>query len=89
MAGIDSTLKIEFVHRHCFATRDKARLAIATWIADFYNTRRRPSADDWLPPIDYEQCITAAPSGRQDEGSGDHRRIETSPRSQGIVSVSI
>lgn len=58
--SFNSTLKVEFVHRHRFATRDEARLAIATWIADFYNSRRRHSANDGLPPIDYEQRITAA-----------------------------
>jgi S-DNA-T family DNA segregation ATPase FtsK/SpoIIIE len=42
------------------ATRDQARVKIATWIADFYNTRRRHSAADGLSPIDYEQQITAA-----------------------------
>jgi hypothetical protein len=33
---------------------------IATWIADFYNARRRHSAADGLPPIDYEQRIMSA-----------------------------
>ncbi|WP_159424286.1 integrase core domain-containing protein [Streptomyces sp. 3214.6] len=41
-----SVLKVEYVHRHVFATRAEARLKIATWIADFYNTRRRHSAAD-------------------------------------------
>lgn len=36
-----SVLKVEYVHRHDFATRTEARLKIVTWIADFYNTRRR------------------------------------------------
>ncbi|WP_345486106.1 IS3 family transposase, partial [Planotetraspora phitsanulokensis] len=44
--SFNSTLKVELVHRHHFATRDQARMEIATWIADFYNTRRRHSAAD-------------------------------------------
>ncbi|MEZ0076944.1 putative transposase [Planotetraspora sp. GP83] len=58
--SFNSTLKVEFVHRHRFATRDQARVKIATWIADFYNARRRHSAAEGLPPIDYEQRMTAA-----------------------------
>ncbi|GHE26078.1 transposase [Streptosporangium violaceochromogenes] len=58
--SFNSTLKVEFAYRHRFATRTEARLRIATWIADFYNTQRRHSAADGLPPIVYEQQITAA-----------------------------
>jgi len=32
-----------------------ARPKIATWIVDFYNTRRRHSADDGLPPVTFER----------------------------------
>jgi putative transposase len=28
---------------------------IATWIADFYNTTRRHSANDGLPPITFQR----------------------------------
>lgn len=58
--SFNSTLKVEFVYRRRFATRAEARLEIATWIADFYNTRRRHSAVGGLPPIVYEQQIMAA-----------------------------
>ncbi|WP_440107187.1 integrase core domain-containing protein [Streptosporangium sp. H16] len=58
--SLNSTLKVEFVYRYRFATRAEAHLKIATWIADFYNTQRRHSAADGLPPIVYEQRITAA-----------------------------
>lgn len=58
--SFNSTLKVEYVHRHRFTTRAEARLKIATWIADFYNTRRRHSAADGLPPIVYEQQIMTA-----------------------------
>ena len=49
--AFNSTLKVEFVHRHHFTTRAEARIKIATWIADFYNTSRRHSANDGLAPI--------------------------------------
>ncbi|GAA4965300.1 hypothetical protein HD597_005527 [Nonomuraea thailandensis] len=53
--AFNSTLKVEYVHRHRFRTRAEARLKIATWIADFYNTTRRHSANDDLPPITFER----------------------------------
>jgi transposase InsO family protein len=48
--AFNSTLKVEYVHRHRFRTRTEARLKIATWIADFYNTIRRHSFNDGLAP---------------------------------------
>jgi putative transposase len=53
--SLNSTLKVEFVHRHHFRTRAEARLKIATWIADFYNVQRRHSANDGLPPVTFER----------------------------------
>jgi transposase InsO family protein len=53
--SFNSTLKVEYVHPHRFATRAEARLKIATWIADFSNTRRRHSANDGLAPITFER----------------------------------
>lgn len=58
--SFNSTLKVEYVHRHRFATRAEARLKLANWIADFYNNRRRHSAADGLPPIVYERQIMTA-----------------------------
>ncbi|TDD13026.1 integrase core domain-containing protein [Nonomuraea diastatica] len=43
------------MHRQRFRTRAEARLKIATWIADFYNTTRRHSANDGLPPTTFER----------------------------------
>jgi transposase InsO family protein len=37
-----------------FATRTEARIRIATWITDFYNTRRLHSVCGFKSPIDYE-----------------------------------
>ncbi|MGI5489539.1 IS3 family transposase [Microtetraspora malaysiensis] len=53
--AFNSTLKVEYVHRQRFRTRAEARVKIATWITDFYNTRRRHSANAGLPPIAFER----------------------------------
>lgn len=59
--GIEnSTLKVEYVHRHTFATRAEARIKIATWITDFYNTKRRHTSAGGLPPIEFEHKIMEA-----------------------------
>ena len=58
--AFNSTLKVEFVHRQHFRTRVEARIKIATWIADFYNTTRRHSANDGLAPIPFEHQIARA-----------------------------
>ncbi|MFF4410832.1 integrase core domain-containing protein [Streptomyces sp. NPDC001404] len=52
-----SSIKVEYIHRHRFATRAEARLKIATWITDFFNTRRRHSAAGGLPPVEFERII--------------------------------
>ncbi|MGN9784581.1 integrase core domain-containing protein [Nonomuraea sp. ZG12] len=53
--AFNSTLKVEYAHHHRFRTRADARLKIATWIADFYNTIQRHSANDGLAPITFER----------------------------------
>jgi transposase InsO family protein len=58
--AFNSTLKVEFVHRHRFTTRVQARIRVATWIADFYNTTRRHSANDGLAPIPFERQMASA-----------------------------
>lgn len=58
--AFNSILKVEYIHRHRFGTRAEARLKIATWIVDFYNTRRRHSACDGMSPIDYERLMAEA-----------------------------
>ncbi|WP_107502561.1 IS3 family transposase [Streptomyces noursei] len=55
----NSSVKVEYIHRHRFTTRTEARIKIATWITDWYNPHRRHSACDWLSPIDYENRHTA------------------------------
>lgn len=56
--SFNSTIKVEYIHRHHFATRSEARVKIATWIVDFYNTRRRHSAAGGLPPVEFERIIS-------------------------------
>jgi putative transposase len=58
--AFNSTIKVEYIHRHRFRTRAEARLKISTWIVDFYNVRRRHSACDGLSPIDYERFMADA-----------------------------
>jgi transposase InsO family protein len=58
--AFNSTLKVEFVHRQHFRTRAEARIKIATWIADFYNTTRRHSANEGLAPIPFEHQMARA-----------------------------
>jgi putative transposase len=60
--AFNSTLKVEFVHRQYFRTRAEARIKISTWIADFYNTARRHSANDGLVPIPFEHRMARARS---------------------------
>ncbi|MEQ4305078.1 IS3 family transposase [Plantactinospora sp. B6F1] len=55
-----STLKVEYVHRRRFRTRNEARIKIATWITDFYNNRRRHSVCDGRSPINYERSTVRA-----------------------------
>lgn len=52
-----STLKLEFVYRHHFPSRDLARRAVFEWIEAFYNRRRRHSALGYLSPIDFENQL--------------------------------
>jgi transposase InsO family protein len=58
--AFNSTVKVEFAHRQTFTTRAEARIKIATWISDFYNTTRRHSANDGLAPITFEHHTAEA-----------------------------
>lgn len=58
--AFNSTIKVEYIHRHRFRTRTEARLKISTWIVDFYNLRRRHSACDGMSPINYERFMAEA-----------------------------
>jgi putative transposase len=58
--SFNSTIKVEYIHRHRFTTRAEARLKISTWIVDFYNLPRRHSTCDGMSPIDYERFMAEA-----------------------------
>jgi transposase InsO family protein len=58
--SFNSLVKVEYIYRRRFATRTEARLKIATWITGFYNSRRRHSAADGLPPEEFERIIIEA-----------------------------
>jgi transposase InsO family protein len=53
-----STLEFELRRKENFATRAAARAKVAAWIED-YNTQRRHSACQKMPPAAYEQLLTA------------------------------
>jgi hypothetical protein len=53
-----STVEFELRRAEHFATRAAARAKVAAWIED-YNTRRRHSACQMMPPARYEQALTA------------------------------
>ncbi|WP_233624825.1 integrase core domain-containing protein [Actinoplanes sp. ATCC 53533] len=62
--SFNSTIKVEYIHRHRFTTRAEARLEISTWIVDFYNLRRRHSTCDGMSPIDYEHFMAESQEDR-------------------------
>ena len=53
-----STLEFELRRIQHFATKQQARTAVAAWIED-YNTRRRHTACQKMPPAAYEQLLAA------------------------------
>ena len=53
-----STLEFELRRAEHFATRAAARAGVAAWIED-YNTKRRHSACQMMPPARYEQVLAA------------------------------
>jgi putative transposase len=60
--AVNSTIKVELVHRRQFATRTAARAEIGAWVSGFYNTRRRHSACGGISPVAYEQLINTVPT---------------------------
>jgi putative transposase len=56
--SFNSLIKVEYIHRQHFVTRTEARIKVSTWIADFYNTRRRHSSASGLPPVEFERIIS-------------------------------
>lgn len=60
--AVNSTIKVELVHRRKYATRAAARAEIGVWVSGFYNTRRRHSACGGMSPVAYEQLINTVPT---------------------------
>ncbi len=55
------TLKTELVYRQVFATKRRAKDAIADYIELFYNPHRRHSSLGYLSPVDFENMQQAGP----------------------------
>jgi putative transposase len=69
--SVISRIKVEWIKRHRYQSRDQARLSIFTYIETFYNPRRRHSALGGISPDEYERrCLN-----RQDKKEID--TIET------------
>jgi putative transposase len=55
MESFFSSLEAEVLDRNCFRTREEARREIFSWLAGWYNTRRRHSGIGYLSPQEFER----------------------------------
>lgn len=53
------TLKVEFVYRYNFASRQGARMLLADFIEEFYNVNRIHSSLDYCSPAEFENSWTS------------------------------
>lgn len=65
--SFNSTLEHELLSRHTFDTKDQARRAVARFI-DAYNTSRRHSSCQMLPPVAYERLLADRTATKEDNG---------------------
>jgi putative transposase len=63
MESFFSSLEAEVLDRNRFRTREEARREIFSWLAGWYNTRRRHSGVGYLSPQEFERRF--APRGRR------------------------
>jgi putative transposase len=65
--SVISTLKVEWIKRHRYRSRDQARLSIFQYIETFYNPRRRHSSLGGISPDEYEtRCQKSLQEERND-----------------------
>ena len=57
-----STLKVELVQRHTWATRAMARQGVFEWVESFYNLQRLHSSLRYRAPAAYEAAVTGGAS---------------------------
>ena len=55
-----STMQRELLDRQRWNSQQQLATAIFEWIEAWYNTRRRHTSLDMLPPLEYEALHTAA-----------------------------
>jgi len=65
--SVISRIKVEWIKRHRYTSRDQARLSIFTYIETFYNPRRRHSSIGGISPDEYERrCLNRQEKERID-----------------------
>ena len=71
MESFFHTLKTELVHHRTYATRDKAKRGLFSYVEGFYNRQRLRSALDYRTPDQAERqaARTALPVHQSDDGS--------------------
>ena len=60
--------EIDYDAFRAFVATGATDAEIATWIADFYNTKRRHSAAGGKPPVEFERIIQEARARTDQEG---------------------
>jgi transposase InsO family protein len=66
--SVISTLKVEWIKRHRYRSRDEARLSTFRYIETFYNPRRRHSALGGISPDEFEsRCLNRHEEERNDK----------------------